>query len=60
MKKLASLKGVKTLSKSQQKSIHGGSAVCDPCAGQANHSQCYVMCDKRCPGQCYNGQCAHL
>ena len=52
MKKLASLKGVKSLSRMAQKSINGGAAVCDPCAGKPPGAKCAYQCHKGCPGEC--------
>ena len=58
MKKLASLTGVKTLGRTAQKSINGGSAACTPgneCAGKQPGDSCYYGCHKGCPGECFSG-----
>jgi len=62
MKKLASLTGVKTLGRTAQKSINGGSAGCTPgneCAGKPAGAKCYVGCHTGCPGVCSssNNEC---
>ena len=52
MKKLASLKGAKLLTKAAQKAIQGGSNFCDPCAGKPLHARCLVNCQPGNPGRC--------
>ncbi len=60
MKKLASLTGVKTLGRTAQKAINGGSAACVPgneCAGKSLGDNCFYGCHKSCPGTCLSSGC---
>ena len=61
MKKLANLKGVKTLSSIEQKSVLGGrlrpGGCLSDCSGQPHGTSCYSA-DCTCPGMCSGGQCA--
>jgi len=60
MKKLANLKGVKTLNKSQQLSIKGAGKCQVGCAGKNTGDSCYatgVSPNCSCPGLCSGGVC---